>query len=114
MLKISYTPKSFQNIPLMVILVVPFVAQVCITVGVVGIFSFRNGQQAVGDLATRFSGEVSDRISTKLDNYFQVPPQINQTNINAVKLGLLNLKDFQKTGHFFWKQINLGSSGFEG
>jgi class 3 adenylate cyclase/HAMP domain-containing protein len=112
MLKISYTPKSFKNIPLMVILVVPFVVQVCITVGVVGIFSFRNGQQAVGDLATRFSGEVSDRISTKLDNYFQVPPQINQTNINAVKLGLLNLKDFQKTGHFFWKQINLHQVGY--
>ncbi|TYQ23722.1 HAMP domain-containing protein [Pseudanabaena sp. UWO311] len=112
MLKISYTPKSFQNIPLMVILVVPFVVQVCITVGVVGIFSFRNGQQAVGDLATRFSGEVSDRISTKLDNYFQVPSQINQTNVDAVKLGLLNLKDFQKTGHFFWTQINLHQVGY--
>lgn len=96
----------------MVILVVPFVVQICITVGVVGIFSFRNGQQAVGDLATRFSGEVSDRISTKLDNYFQVPPQINQTNVDAVKLGLLNLKDFQKTGHFFWKQINLHQVGY--
>jgi class 3 adenylate cyclase/sensor histidine kinase YesM len=112
MLKISYALKSFKNIPLMVILVVPFVVQICITVGVVGIFSFRNGQQAVGDLATRFSGEVSDRISTKLDNYFQVPPQINQTNVDAVKLGLLNLKDFQKTGHFFWKQINLHQVGY--
>ncbi len=112
MLKISYTPKSFKNMPLMVILVVPFVVQICITVGVVGIFSFRNGQQAVGDLATRFSGEVSDRISTKLDNYFQVPPQINQANVDAVKLGLLNLKDFQKTGHFFWTQINLYQVGY--
>jgi class 3 adenylate cyclase/sensor histidine kinase YesM len=112
MLKISYTPKSFKNIPLMVILVVPFVVQICITVGVVGIFSFRNGQQAVGDLATRLSGEVSDRIITKLDNYFQVPPQINQTNVDAVNLGLLNLKDFQKTGHFFWTQLNLHQVGY--
>ncbi|WP_201323541.1 adenylate/guanylate cyclase domain-containing protein [Pseudanabaena sp. lw0831] len=112
MLKISYTPKSFKNIPLMAILVVPFVAQICITVGVVGIFSFRNGQQAVGELATRLSGEVSDRISTKLDNYLRVPPQINQTNVDAVKLGLLNLKDFQKTGHFFWTQINLHQVGY--
>ncbi len=96
----------------MVILVVPFVVQICVTVGVVGVFSFRNGQQAVGELANRLSGEVSDRISTKLDNYFQVPPQINQTNIDAIKLGLLNLKDFQKTGHFFWTQINLHQVGY--
>ena len=112
MLKISYPPKLFKNIPLMAILVVPFVVQICITVGVVGIFSFRNGHQAVGELATQFSGEVSDRISIKLDNYLRVPPQINQANANAVKLGMLNLKDFQKTGHFFWTQINLHQVGY--
>lgn len=112
MLKISYPPKLFKNIPLTVILVVPFVVQICLTVGVVGIFSFRNGQQAVGELAIRFSGEVSDRISTKLDNYLRVPPQINQTNADAVKLGMLNLKDFQQAGHFFWTQINLHQVGY--
>ncbi|WP_103667466.1 adenylate/guanylate cyclase domain-containing protein [Pseudanabaena sp. BC1403] len=112
MLRISHTPKLFKNIPLMAILVVPFVLQICLTVGVVGIFSFRNGQQALGELATRFSGEVSDRISAKLDNYFRVPPQINQTNIDAVKLGLLNLKDFDRTGHLFWTQINLHEVGY--
>lgn len=112
MLKISYPPKLFKNIPLTVILVVPFVVQIFLTVGVVGVFSFRNGQQAVGELAIRFSGEVSDRISTKLDDYLRVPPQINQTNADAVKLGILNLKDFQQTGHFFWTQINLHQVGY--
>ena len=112
MLKISSAPNLFKNIPLTVILVVPFVVQICITVGVVSIFSFRNGQQAVGELATRLSAEVSDRISVKLDNYLRVPPQINQTNADAVKLELLSLKDFEKTGHFFWTQINLYSVGY--
>ncbi|OYQ64832.1 hypothetical protein B9G53_09775 [Pseudanabaena sp. SR411] len=112
MLKISYTPKLFKNIPLTLILVVPFVVQICLTVGVVGIFSFRNGQQAVGELATQLSGEVSDRISVKLDNYLRVPPQINQTNVDAVKLGMLNLKDFQQVGAFFWTQINLYKVGY--
>jgi class 3 adenylate cyclase/HAMP domain-containing protein len=112
MLKISYPPKQFKNIPLTVILVVPFVVQICITVGVVGALSFRNGQRAVGELAIRFSGEVSDRISTKLDNYLRVPPQINQTNADAFKLGMLNLKDFRQTGHFFWTQINLHQVGY--
>jgi class 3 adenylate cyclase/HAMP domain-containing protein len=112
MLRISYPPKLFKNIPLTIILVVPFVVQICLTVGVVGVFSFRNGQQAVSELAIRFSGEVSDRISTKLDDYLRVPPQINQANADAVKLGMLNLKDFQQTGHFFWTQINLHQVGY--
>ena len=105
MFKISYIAKSFKNIPLTVVLVVPFVVQICITVGLVGIFSFRNSQQAVGELASRLSSEVSDRISTKLDNYLRTPRQINQTNVNAVKLGMLNLKNFQQTGQFFWSQM---------
>ena len=112
MLKISYTPKLFKNIPLTLILVVPFVVQIVITVGVVGIFSFRNGQQAVGELATQLSGEMSDRISVKLDNYLRVPPQINQTNVDAVKLGMLNLNNFQQVGAFFWTQINLYKVGY--
>jgi adenylate cyclase len=111
-LKISSVPNLFKNIPLTVILVVPFVAQICVTVGVVGIFSFRNSQQAVGELATRLSAGVSDRISIKLDNYLRVPPQINQANVDAVKLRLLNLKDFQKTGHLFWTQMNLYEVGY--
>jgi len=112
MSKTSSTPQPFKNIPLTLILVVPFVVQICIAVGVVGAFSFRNGQQAVGELATRLSGEVSDRISTKLDNFLQVPPQINQINANAVKLGMLNLKNFQQVGAFFWTQINLYKVGY--
>jgi adenylate cyclase len=112
MFKISYKPKLLKNIPLTVILVVPFVVQISITVGVVGILSFRNGQQALGELATRFSEEVSDRVSTKLDNYLRVPPQINRANVDAMKLGMLNLKNFQKTGHFFWTQINLYEVGY--
>ncbi len=112
MFKISYIAKSFKNMPLTVILVVPFVVQICVTVGFVGVFSFRNGQQAVDELATRLSEEVSDRVKTKLDNYLHVPPQINQANVDAIKLGMLNLKNFQQTGRFFWKQINLYEVGY--
>ena len=108
----THIVKSLKNIPLKVILAVPFVVQICIAVGVVGILSFRNGQQSVSELATRLSGEVSDRISTKLDNYLKIPPQINQANVDAVKLGILNLKDFQQTGKFFWTQLHLYEVGY--
>ena len=112
MFKISFTPTLLKNIPLKVILVVPFVLQIFIAVGVVGVFSFRNGQQAVGELATKLSGETSDRISIKLDNYLQIPRQINQTNVDAVGLKMMNLKNFEQTGHFFWKQMKLHQVGY--
>jgi len=111
MFKISIS-KPFKSLPLKIILVVPFVIQICLATGVVGVFTFRNGQQAVSELATRLSGEVSDRISIKLDNHLQIPPQINQANVDAVKLDMLDLKNFQKTGRFFGKQINLYKVGY--
>jgi class 3 adenylate cyclase/methyl-accepting chemotaxis protein len=98
--------------PLKVILVVPFVIQICVAVGVIGTLSVRNGQLAIEELAIRLSGEMSDRISTKLDNYLRVPPQINQANVDAVKLGMLNLKNFQLTGRLFWTQMNLYQVGY--
>jgi len=112
MFKNSSTPSFLRNIPLTVILVVPFVVQICVAVGVVGLFSFRNGQQAVGELATTLSEETSDRISIKLDNYLEIPRQINQTNVDAVNLKMMDLKNFQQTGHFFWKQIKLFEVGY--
>jgi class 3 adenylate cyclase/HAMP domain-containing protein len=112
MAKKSFTPNFPKNIPLTVILVVPFVVQICLAVGVVGVFSFRNGQQAVGDLATKLSEETSDRISAKLDNYLQLPRQINRANVDAVNLKIVNLKNFPQTGHFFAKQVKLHQVGY--
>jgi len=40
------------NIPLRTVLIVPFVLQILGAVGIVGYLSFRNGQQAVNDLAS--------------------------------------------------------------
>ncbi len=101
-----------KNTPLMVVLVVPFVVQICLTVGVVGAFSFRNGQEAVEELAVRLSEETGDRISSRLDSYLKIPPQINQANFAGSELGLLNLKDFQKVGSWFWNQVKLYEVGY--
>ena len=43
--------KHFQGIPLRAILTLPFVAIMVITVGLVGYFSYRNGQEAVNNVA---------------------------------------------------------------
>ena len=99
--------KISGKVPLRTVLVVPFVLQIVGAVGVVGYLSFRNGQQAVNDLVNQLQNEVTARIEQKLEAYLIVPHQINKTNLDAVSIGLLDLKNFQSTGRYFWKQMQV-------
>jgi signal transduction histidine kinase/CheY-like chemotaxis protein len=97
--------RKIPGLPLRLVLVLPFVLQTFGAVGLVGYLSFRNGQQAVNELADRLMDKNSDLVSKHLDHYLQTPQKVNQINLDAINLGLLNLKDFKTTGHYFWKQI---------
>lgn len=92
MVKISQTPKLFKNVPLTVILVVPFVIQICLATGVVGLFTFRHGQQTVSNIAASLSDEIGDRISTELNSLLA---NTNQTNVDVSPF-LRSLKYSQK------------------
>jgi hypothetical protein len=87
--------------------VVPFVLQIFGAVGLVGYLSYRNGQQAVNDLANRLMDKSNELVSERLRSYLETPQKINQVNLDAIELNLLNLNDFQKTGHYFWKQLQI-------
>ena len=52
------------RVPLKTVLIVPFVLQTSITVGLVGYLSFKNGQQTVNNLAHELMIQASDRIDT--------------------------------------------------
>ncbi|MBF2020895.1 MAG: response regulator [Hydrococcus sp. C42_A2020_068] len=97
--------KSLEKIPLRLLLLVPFVLQIFAAVGLTGYLSLQNGQKAVNDLASQLQREISSRIDQHLDSYLKTPRAINQINVDAVRLGLLNLGDIKKTGHYFWKQM---------
>ncbi|AFZ34713.1 Cache sensor hybrid histidine kinase [Stanieria cyanosphaera PCC 7437] len=99
------TKIRFTGLPLRLILVLPFVAQIVGAVGLVGYLSFENGQQAVNDLANRLIDKSSNLVSEHLDHYLETPQKLNQINLDAIALGLLDLKDFQTSGHYFWKQL---------
>ena len=92
---------------LQTILIVPFVLQVFAAVGIVGYLSFRNSQRAVNDLAGQLMGEVSNRIEQNLRTYLQTPHQINQSKLDAVKLGFLNMKDLSAWEKYLWRQVQL-------
>jgi two-component system sensor histidine kinase ChiS len=98
------------KVPLRVVLVVPFVIQVVTAVGLVGYLSFRNGQQAVNDVASQLRSEIGDRIKQKLLTYLSIPHQINQSNRNAIELGLLSVENLEPWKKYLWRQVSLYDS----
>ena len=98
------------RVPLRLVLVVPFVLQVTIAVGVTGWLSLRNGQQAILDLASQLSKQASNRVSQQLSNYLEQPRKANEVNFQAIQLGMLKPDDFKTTGRFFWKQMKLSQN----
>jgi len=106
------TSRIAGKVPLYLVMVVPLVLQIVGAVAIVGWLSYRNGQLAVQEVATQLRSESSRRIQQHLDNYLSAPVEINQTNVAATELGLLNLKNFQTTGQYFWRQMQTFKVGY--
>ncbi|NER35570.1 MAG: HAMP domain-containing protein [Oscillatoria sp. SIO1A7] len=106
---VTDSPNPIRNwkLPLRLVLVVPFVVQICGAVGLTGWLSLQNGQKAVNDLAARLRQEISARIEQQLRNYLEAPRAINRVNANAIALGQLDLKDAASLTGQFWLQRDL-------
>ncbi len=99
--------KLLDKLPLRAVLIVPFVLQIVGAVGLVGYLSFRNGQKAVNNLASQLMSEVSSRVEQNLQVYLTTPHQINQSKLDAVKLGMLNMNDLSGCEKYLWRQVQL-------
>ncbi|OCR00676.1 hypothetical protein BCD67_11945 [Oscillatoriales cyanobacterium USR001] len=86
-------------------LVVPFVLQIAITVGLVGYLSFRNGQEAVNKLARQVRLEVASRTYGVMQDYFKLPHQITRNNINLLRIKQINLEEQEKIEQIFFYQL---------
>lgn len=104
--------RSGMKFRLRTVLVVPFIIPIVVSTGLVGWLSFRNGQHSITDLATQLQSETSSRVQQYLDSYLTTPNQVNQINLDAWQMGLLNLQDFQNTGKYFWKQMQVFNVGY--
>ncbi|MEG4912944.1 ATP-binding protein [Microcoleus sp. B7-D4] len=99
--------KILDKLPLRTVLIVPFILQIVGGVGLVGYLSFRNGQKAVNNLASQLMSEVSLRVEQNLQVYLTTPHQINQTKLDAVKLGLLKMENLSAWDKYLWRQVQL-------
>ncbi|MEG4963778.1 PAS domain S-box protein [Microcoleus sp. K4-B3] len=93
------------KVPIRIVLVVPFALQTFAAVGLTGWLSLRNGRIAVNDVATQLRTEVTSRIQQHIYTYIKTPHQINQLNLDAIRLGILNVQDAENLQRYFSKQI---------
>ncbi len=97
--------KLTKSVPLRLILVVPFILQISLAVGLTGWLSIRNGQRAVNEVAVQLRSEITARIQQYLQTYVETPHKVNQLNANAVRLGEVNVQDLSALERHLWYQL---------
>jgi PAS domain S-box-containing protein len=84
------------------------VAQIVAAVGMVGYFSFRNGEIAVEELAQKLIGETGKRVEEKLSGVLENTHWVNQLNAEAIDRRELNLqleRRQPRAEKFLWQQM---------
>lgn len=97
--------KLAKSVPLRRVLVVPFILQISLAVGLIGWLSIRNGQQAVNEVAVQLRSEITARIQQYLQTYVETPHKINQLNADAIRLGEVDPQDFAALEQHLWYQL---------
>jgi diguanylate cyclase (GGDEF)-like protein len=83
--------RSPRKISLAWMLTVPFILQLGLVVGIVGYFSYRDGQHAVRELTGQLMDSMGVRVEQKLNNYLSMPWLVNQNISDAVLRGAMDL-----------------------
>ncbi|PHJ58977.1 hypothetical protein VF14_28300 [Nostoc linckia z18] len=92
-----------KQLPLHLILIVPFVLQIFAIVGLTGYLTITNGYKAVNAVASELRNEISVRIHQQILIYLEKPYIVNQTVASAISQGQINLSDIQALEHYFWR-----------
>jgi diguanylate cyclase (GGDEF)-like protein/PAS domain S-box-containing protein len=93
-----------HRLPLHLILVITFLTQGIMAIGLTGWLSLRSGQEAVHEVASQFLDEVGTNIYQHLENYLKIPTQINEMTVDLMEMGSLKTNNLSALGQFFWHQ----------
>ncbi|MGC9526527.1 MAG: ATP-binding protein [Limnospira sp.] len=99
-----------HHVPLRRAIVIPFVLQICATVGITGYLSWRNGQQAVLEVANRLRNEVSDRVTMHLENFLEQPHLIAKIISKETRRGEFDFADLQRPEYALWQLLDIFDS----
>jgi diguanylate cyclase (GGDEF)-like protein len=84
--------KAIETVPIQTVLVLPFMLQVIGIVGLVAYISYRSGQRSIEELAFELTGEVSERVSDRLNSFLETPQQLVALNQHAIETELRALE----------------------
>lgn len=98
------TPRS-RKLPLRWVLVVPFLLQLALVVGLTGWLSIRYGRQAVEQAVDHLRDGLASRVREYVVGYLATPQLINQLNADAIGLGRLDVADPEGLRRHFWRQL---------
>jgi PAS domain S-box-containing protein len=104
--------RCLGKMPLSAVLAGSFLTQLLIIVGLVGYLSHKNAQTAINELTHKLQEEASIRVREYLDYYLLTSVKVSRINAEAAQLDLIDLNNLQKTGKFFWKQMDSFNLGY--
>ncbi|MFK8185498.1 MAG: ATP-binding protein [Phormidesmis sp.] len=93
-------------------MIIPFILQIFTAVGLVGYFSYRNGQQTVQNLAGQLQKEISERLSIQLDSHLAQSKYISSNITDSLEAELVDVRDYSSLSKFFWKQLQTYESDY--
>ncbi len=99
--------QAAQRLPVRWAVVIPFVAQLTLIVGLTSWLSFRSGEEAVRTLAYQLQAETTKRVTANLNKYQTIPHQINLLNRSQIELGFLNLQNLSAWERYLWQQVQI-------
>lgn len=97
---------AFKQIPLRLILIVPFVLQISVAVGLTGYLAIRNGQRSINTVASQLRGEISNRINQQILTYLEEPYAVNQMIAAGIAEGQIDITDVAGLEHLYWRLVN--------
>ena len=98
-------PQNPQNLPLQLVLIVPFVLQIGIAVGLTGWWSLRNGQMAVNTVVAQLRTELTERILQNITTYMDTPQHMIEVMVEDNQLGFLDVNNVVALESYLWKQM---------
>jgi signal transduction histidine kinase len=101
-----------RKVSLQWLLVVPFMAQIAIAVGLTGYLSLRNGEKTVSSLVNRLQQEVGDRVDQHLTSYLETSRQLSHSNKELFELGVLKPGQFEQIAAVFVQQMHIYPVGY--
>ncbi len=104
---LKVTKKKTQKVPLIAVILAPFVVLSLISLAISESISWRNREDSIRQLSSQIRTMAVSRINNYLDTYLESAEQINLVALQAIQMGILNPKDYLTTGKFFWKLMKV-------